>query len=69
MFRGVFSQLVGLCINMIQDKELDDQARQNALELMATFADNNPAMCKKDPEFHKRHGHAMSCSDDGRGSR
>ena len=35
----------------MQDKELDDQARQNALELMATFADNNAAMCKKDPNY------------------
>lgn len=51
MFKGVFSQLVSLSINMIQDKELDDQARQNALELMATFADYAPAMCKKDPSY------------------
>lgn len=51
MFKGVFSQLVSLSISMVQDKDLDDQARQNALELMATFADNNPAMCKKDPNY------------------
>lgn len=51
MFKGVFSQLVSLSISMIQDKDLDNQARQNALELMATFADNNPAMCKKDPSY------------------
>jgi importin-5 len=51
MFKGVFSQLVTLCISMIQEKELDDQARQNALELMATFADYNPTMCKKDPSY------------------
>ena len=29
----------------------DDQARQNALELMATFADFNPGMCKKEPSY------------------
>ena len=51
MFKGVFSQLVTLCISMIQEKELDDQARQNALELMATFADYSPNMCKKDPNY------------------
>jgi len=51
MFKNVFSQLVTLCISMVQDKELDDQARQNALELMATFADFNAAMCKKDPSY------------------
>lgn len=51
MFKSVFSQLVTLCISMIQDKELEDQARQNALELMATFADYNPTMCKKDENY------------------
>jgi len=51
MFKGSFSALVGVCINMIQDKALDDQARQNAMELMATFADNNPKMCKQDKEY------------------
>ncbi|EMC99967.1 hypothetical protein BAUCODRAFT_30394 [Baudoinia panamericana UAMH 10762] len=51
MFKNVFSDLVQLSISIIQDKELDDQARQNALELMATFADCNPAMCKKDPRY------------------
>ena len=51
MFKNVFSDLVQLCISMIQDKDLDDQARQNALELMATFADYNPGMCKKDPNY------------------
>lgn len=51
MFKNVFGDLVQLCISMIQDTSLDDQARQNALELMATFADYNPTMCKKDPNY------------------
>ena len=51
MFKNVFGDLVRLCISMIQNKELDDQARQNALELMATFADYNPTMCRKDPLY------------------
>ncbi|KAK5125268.1 hypothetical protein LTR85_000944 [Meristemomyces frigidus] len=51
MFKNVFGDLVQLCISMIQDKDLDDQARQNALELMATFADYNPTMCRKDPNY------------------
>lgn len=51
MFKNVFGDLVQLCISMIQDKDLDDQARQNALELMATFADYNATMCKKDPNY------------------
>lgn len=51
MFKNVFTQLVQLAISMISDKELDDQVRQNALELMATFADCNPTMCKKEPLY------------------
>ncbi|KAI7364514.1 ARM repeat-containing protein [Hortaea werneckii] len=51
MFKNVFGDLVQLSISMIQDTNLDDQARQNALELMATFADYNPTMCKKDPNY------------------
>lgn len=51
MFKNVFGQLVTLCMSLIQDKELDDQTRQNALELMITFAEQNPAMCKKEADY------------------
>ncbi|KAI9375413.1 armadillo-type protein [Aspergillus egyptiacus] len=51
MFKGLFNNLVKFSISVIADKELSDQVRQNALELMATFADYAPATCKKDPDF------------------
>ncbi|KAI9654317.1 MAG: hypothetical protein M1829_000938 [Trizodia sp. TS-e1964] len=51
MFRPLFRSLVTFSITVIQDKELGDQARQNALELMATFADYAPAMCRKDESY------------------
>jgi len=51
MFRPLFHNLVLFSISVIQDKELTDQARQNALELMATFADYAPAMVKKDETY------------------
>jgi hypothetical protein len=51
MFKSVFNNLVKFSISVIADKDLSDQVRQNALELMATFADYSPNMCKKDPEF------------------
>lgn len=51
MFKPVFNALVNFSITVIQDKELDDQARQNALELMATFADCSPQMCRKDTNY------------------
>lgn len=51
MFRPLFHNLVTFSVSVIQDKELTDQARQNALELMATFADYAPALCRKDPTY------------------
>ena len=51
MFKPMFHSLVQFSIAVIQDKDLADQTRQNALELMATFADYNTAMCKKDPSY------------------
>ncbi|RMD40209.1 hypothetical protein DV735_g4926, partial [Chaetothyriales sp. CBS 134920] len=51
MFKGLFNNLVKFCISVIQDKDLGDQTRQNALELMTTFAEYAPVMCRKDPDF------------------
>ncbi|KAI1810595.1 armadillo-type protein [Poronia punctata] len=51
MFKPLFHTLVGFSIGVIQDKELTDLCRQNALELMATFADYAPSMCRKDPSY------------------
>ena len=51
MFKSMFNHLLKFSVSMIADKELSDQVRQNALELMATFADSAPNTCKKDPEF------------------
>lgn len=51
MFKNLFSNLVKFSISVIADKELSDQVRQNALELMATFADYAPNMCKKETDF------------------
>lgn len=51
MFKPLFSNLVQFSVSVIQDKELSDMCRQNALELMATFADYAPVMCKKDPNY------------------
>lgn len=51
MFKPLFHNLVTFTISVIQDKELSDLCRQNALELMATFADYAPSMCKKDESY------------------
>ena len=51
MFKGLFHNLVQFSIAVIQDADLGDQVRQNALELMGTFADYNAAMCRKDSSY------------------
>src|SRR5437762_3316678 len=51
MFRHPSHNLVTFSITVVQDKELSDQARQTALELMATFADYAPQMCRKDASY------------------
>ncbi|KAI5790668.1 armadillo-type protein [Peziza echinospora] len=51
MFKSLFPQIVKFGISVVQEKELTDQARQSALELLATFADNAPNMCKKDSSY------------------
>lgn len=51
MFKSTFNSIVKFGIQCVQDKELGDQTRQNALELLATFADNAPGMCRKDPNY------------------
>lgn len=51
MFKPMFNAVVKFGISVVQDKDLGDQTRQNALELLATFADTAPNMCKKDPIY------------------
>lgn len=51
MFKPLFNNLVQFSISVVQDKDLGDTPRQNALELMATFADCSPQMCRKDANF------------------
>jgi len=51
MFKPLFHNLVTFSISVIQDKDLENQTRQNGLELMSTFADNAAAMCKKDSTY------------------
>ncbi|KAK4983443.1 importin subunit beta-3 [Elasticomyces elasticus] len=53
MFKPWFPDLVKFSMTVISDKQLDDTARQNALELMATFADFSPQMCRKEPTYTK----------------
>ncbi|KAF2751651.1 ARM repeat-containing protein [Sporormia fimetaria CBS 119925] len=51
MFKPLFSSLVQFSVSVIQEKDLEDATRQNALELMVTFAECSPGMCRKDPNY------------------
>ncbi|PKY04072.1 putative importin beta-3 subunit [Aspergillus campestris IBT 28561] len=51
MFKAMFNNLVTFSVSVVAEKDLSDQVRQNALELMATFADYAPNMCKKNEKF------------------
>ncbi|KAL1886014.1 importin subunit beta-3 [Ceratocystis pirilliformis] len=51
MFKPLFHNVVVFCISVVQDKELESNCRQNALELLATFADYAPSMCRKDSSY------------------
>jgi hypothetical protein len=51
MFKPLFNNLLTFSVTVIQDKDLDNTTRQNALELMTTFAEHNPALCRKDANF------------------
>jgi hypothetical protein len=35
----------------MKEKEMDDDARQAALELLITFSEGAPVMCRKDPSY------------------
>jgi len=51
MFRSAFSHLVQFAISAIKEKQLEDDTRQAALELLVTFADGAPNMCRKDANY------------------
>lgn len=46
MFRDMFPTIIEFCSSVCKNNELDTKARLAALELLTTFAENSPAMCK-----------------------
>jgi Importin repeat len=51
MFRPCFANLVQFAISVVKEKELENDARQSALELLVTFAEGAPVMCRKDDHY------------------
>lgn len=48
MFKDSFTHLVQYAISVIKETDLEDDARQAALELLVTFAEGAPNQCRKD---------------------
>ncbi|OLL23441.1 Importin subunit beta-3, partial [Neolecta irregularis DAH-3] len=51
IFAALFPSLIQFCISVVKNKELEDMARQSALELLVTFSESSPAMCRKTDQF------------------
>ena len=51
MFKPHFLQVVEFCVAVVKDKELEDAARQQAIEFLLTFAEALPALCRKNADF------------------
>ncbi|KAK9477871.1 armadillo-type protein [Lipomyces japonicus] len=51
IFRPYFKSIVEFNISVIKNKDMDSSAREAALELLTTFADEAPKMCKKEPLY------------------
>lgn len=51
MFRAAFAHLVQFAVSALKEKDLDDGARQSALELLVTFAEGAPVMCRQDKNY------------------
>ncbi|XYA03043.1 Importin subunit beta-3 [Meyerozyma guilliermondii] len=51
MFKDMFPTIIEFCAAVARNKDLDSSARMGALELLTTFSEVSPAMCKKTPTF------------------
>ncbi|KAK9467540.1 armadillo-type protein [Lipomyces arxii] len=51
LFRPMFKAIVDFGIAVIKNKEMEATTRQTALELLTTFADEAPGMCKKESSY------------------
>jgi importin-5 len=51
MFKHSFSHLVQFALSVMKQTDLENDARQAALELLITFTEGAPAMCRNEPNF------------------
>ncbi|OBA23195.1 ARM repeat-containing protein [Metschnikowia bicuspidata var. bicuspidata NRRL YB-4993] len=51
MFKAMFATIVDFCLSLCKNGDLDAAPRLAALELLTTFAEVSPAMCKQTPSY------------------
>jgi hypothetical protein len=51
MFKDMFPSIIEFCGAVCKNKELDSTTRMASLELLTTFAEVSPAMCKRSPTY------------------
>ncbi len=51
MFRNMFETIIQFCSAVSKNKDLDSSARLAALELLTTFSESSPNMCKRQPQY------------------
>lgn len=51
MFKNMFETIIQFCSAVAKNKDLDSSARLAALELLTTFSESSPNMCKRQPEY------------------
>lgn len=51
MFKDLFPNLIEFCSSIAKNSELDSSTRLAALELLTTFSEVSPAMCKQTPSY------------------
>lgn len=51
MFKPMFKELVEFCLAVCKNKEFEEKTRNSALELLTTFSETSPNMCKKDDSY------------------
>lgn len=51
MFKDMFPTIIEFCAAVSKNKDMEGAARMSALELLTTFSEVSPAMCKRVPAF------------------
>jgi hypothetical protein len=51
LFKDMFETIIQFCTAVAKNKDLDSSARLSALELLTTFSESSPKMCKQQSDY------------------